>query len=124
MHDYSILAYRNQKPTTIQEVLGSIAMETTLTIPASSAISNIGQITVGLSELKLPSAFNHDITLEHRGKKVTLFEAYNSPTTTTQDEAYMAKGQGWGESPFKGNGDVLTNKCTTVCEVMRPCGSG
>jgi hypothetical protein len=101
MHDYTIMAYRLRNPITIENMLDSISMAQTITIPTKKAMSSIAHITVGMSEFKLPSAFDYDITLEHRGKSVNLFEAFSSRVEFSEkDAAYLDTNLGFGETQF------------------------
>ena len=125
--DYSIMpfALEARRPPTFEEALSTYKLEQTVVVPpsVSDAVSNITEITVGLTELRLPNGFNYDITITHRGKTVTLFEAYDGGVDGVSAVPDLASLVGWGPSPYTSspaNGTVAA-RCTEMCQSLPLC---
>ena len=124
--DYSLMPFTvERKPApTIEELLSTYKLEQTLTVPASDAIMNITEITIGLSELRLPQAFNYDINITHNGKTVMIFEAYDLNVDGIASTPDLFRNLGFGESPYVGAGRGLLSRCGTFCAALPLCVQG
>ena len=137
--DYQIMPITAMvsKPLSPSQVLSSYELEHTVTVSktdlcgkryqtanvsANRCLTQISEMTVTLDKMQLPTAFYYDITLEHKGKSVLLFEAYQSGIYSNDDKG-NERNVGWGESPFstKDPTNTIGIRCADLCSWLTSC---
>lgn len=124
--DFSLLAVRVGKGAKLEAMLDSVQLEAKLSISPTqaAAMANVTDLRVTLGGVRLPSAFNYDITIEHNGTAVTLFPAFSdvcdwvTSNCTKQDAPYLAVASGYGEDVSE---PQLVQICRIICEVYVQC---